>query len=108
MFRLHHSSYADATHGNAVMSMIYLAKTSLRPAARMKYTAFNATLGPSKAHLRNVLAGVPQLLSFTHDYLFRTKLANRSFRIHWSPTLEATTRSNSTLSKRHWNQAESR
>src|SRR5690242_2234642 len=31
-----------------------------------------------------------------------------SFRIPCFPTLEATTRSNSTLSKRHWNQAESR
>jgi choline dehydrogenase-like flavoprotein len=77
MFRLHHSSYADATHGHAAMSIIYLAKSGLLGAIPTEYAAFNATVGPSQAHLKNVLAGVPQLLSYARDYLFRTKLAKR-------------------------------
>jgi hypothetical protein len=108
MFRLHHSSYADATHGSAVMSMIYLAKSSLLPAARTKYTAFNATVGPSKAHLRNVLAGVPQLLSFTHEYLFRAKLANRKIPYTLVPNAGGNYPVEFNSEQRHWNRAESR
>jgi choline dehydrogenase-like flavoprotein len=77
-FRLHFPNYSDATHGSAAMSAIYLAKSVLVP----EYQAIlghNAqdTASPTTAHLRNVILGLPQLASFTADWLFRIKLAER-------------------------------
>lgn len=77
-FRLHFPSYSDATHGSAVMSAIYLAKSTLIPEYR-SILAANAESPPSSnaAHLRNVLLGLPQAARFGLDWLFRIRLAQR-------------------------------
>ena len=77
-FRLHFPSYSDATHGSAVMSAIYLAKSTLIPEYR-NILAANAETPPSPmaAHLRNVLFGLPQAARFGWEWLFRIRLAQR-------------------------------
>lgn len=77
-FRLHFPSYSDASHGSAVMSAIYLAKSSLIPEYR-NILASNAEVPPSPtgAHLRNVIFGLPQALRFGYQWLFQIRLARR-------------------------------
>jgi choline dehydrogenase-like flavoprotein len=77
-FRLHFPSYSDAAHGSAVMSAIYLAKSTLIPEYR-DILAANAESAPSPvaAHLRNVVLGLPQALRFGYDWLFHIRLARR-------------------------------
>lgn len=77
-FRLHFPSYSDATHGSSVMSGIYLAKSMLIPEYRDILRA-NAEVEPSPtaAHVRNVLLGLPQLIRFGGDWIFRIRLARR-------------------------------
>jgi choline dehydrogenase-like flavoprotein len=77
-FRLHFPAYSDATHGSSVMSGIYLAKSLLIPEYRTLLAAgADATHSPTAAHVRNVLKGLPQLLRFSADWLFRIQLAQR-------------------------------
>ena len=78
-FRLHFPNYSDATHGSSVMSMIYLAKSSLAPEYRaiLQHSVQGATSSPALPHLRNVVTGLPQLLKFSVDWLFRMRLAQR-------------------------------
>ena len=78
VFRLHFPSYSDAGHGSSVMSGIYLAKSVLLPEYRAimqqdPHSPPSATL----AHVRNVLLGLPQLVRFAGDWLFRIQLARR-------------------------------
>jgi choline dehydrogenase-like flavoprotein len=77
-FRLHFPSYSDAGHGSAVMSAIYLVKSSLIPEYR-NILASNAEVPPSPmgAHLRNVVLGLPQALGFGYEWVFRIRLARR-------------------------------
>jgi choline dehydrogenase-like flavoprotein len=77
-FRLHFPSYSDATHGSSVMSTIYLAKSVLVPEYRAILRHNSAEpASPTLAHLRNVATGIPQLLRFAGDWVFRIKLARR-------------------------------
>lgn len=79
VFRLHFSDYADWRHGSAVMSAIFLAKSTL-PA---EYRAIlSHGRHPSEAaavlpHVRNVLRGLPQLLKFSADWIVKKQLARR-------------------------------
>jgi choline dehydrogenase-like flavoprotein len=62
------------------MSTIYLAKSMLIPEYRniLQHNAeFFAVKSPSREHWRNALTGVPQLLRFGFDWIFRYKLAKR-------------------------------
>ncbi len=78
-FRLHFPEYSDASHGSSVMSFIYLAKSILIPEYRsiLQQSAEFAVQSPSTAHWRNVLGGLPQMLGFGFDWLFRRQLAQR-------------------------------
>ncbi len=78
-FRLHFPSYSDASHGSAVMSAIYLAKSRLLPEYRniLQQDAEFCVISPNAEHARNVLRGVPQLLRFGTDWVFRRNLATR-------------------------------
>ena len=76
-FRLHFPNYSDARHGSAVMSGIYLAKSTLIPEYRniLQYDEGNA--GTTLAHLRNVLVDFPHLVGFGYDFLFKRVLSRR-------------------------------
>jgi choline dehydrogenase-like flavoprotein len=77
-FRLHFPSYSDATHGSAVMSAIYLAKSVLIPEYRsILHANAEEPASPPLAHLRNVLFGLPQAVRFASDWVFRIRLARR-------------------------------
>jgi choline dehydrogenase-like flavoprotein len=78
VFRLHFPSYSDASHGSAVMSGIYLAKSVLVAEYRniLQHGA-EAPASPTLEHVRNVVTGFPQLAKFAADYLFRIRLARR-------------------------------
>jgi choline dehydrogenase-like flavoprotein len=79
VFRLHFPNYADATHGSAVMSMIYLTKSMLIPEHRhiLKSGMGEVKASSTPAHLRNVISGIPQLCDFGYQWLFRRYLAKR-------------------------------
>jgi choline dehydrogenase-like flavoprotein len=90
-FRLHFPSYSDATHGSAVMSTIYLAKSTLIPEYRAILEANAETPGsPTAAHVRNVLMGAPQLARFAVDYVFRIQLARRKLPYTLVPNADGT------------------
>lgn len=78
-FRLHFPDYSDASHGSAVMSAIYLAKSLLLPEyqAILQHGSHEQLASPRGAHLRNVLAGMPQLVRFSFQMLFGRVLAQR-------------------------------
>ena len=77
--RLHVPDYSDASHGSAVMSTIFLAKSTLIPeyCNILQQNLPSAAVASVTAHVRNIVTGIPQLLQFTSDYLFRLKLATR-------------------------------
>jgi choline dehydrogenase-like flavoprotein len=78
VFRLHFPSYSDASHGSSVMSTIYLAKSVLVPEYRsILQQDADAPASPMLQHLRNIVTGLPQLVNFSGDYLFRIRLARR-------------------------------
>ncbi len=78
-FRLHFPEYSDASHGSPVMSAIYLAKSTLLPEYQMilQHSAQLPVKSPATAHLRNVVLGLPKLVVFAFDWLFRGTLATR-------------------------------
>lgn len=78
-FRFHFPEYSDASHGSAVMSTIFLAKSVLIPEYRaiLQHNSQGATSSPASAHWKNVVTGVPQLLHFGAEWLFKRKLAQR-------------------------------
>jgi choline dehydrogenase-like flavoprotein len=77
-FRLHFPEYSDASHGSAVMSAIYLAKSTLIAEYR-DILQHGADLAPAAraAHIRNVVLGMPELAKFGWDWLTRRQLARR-------------------------------
>jgi len=79
-FRLHFPAYSDASHRSAVLSAIYLAKSTLIPEYR-HIVEYNGELlakkSPPSQHWRNVIMGVPQVLKFGIDWAFRIHLARR-------------------------------
>lgn len=79
VFRLHFSDYADWRHGSAVMSAIYLARSTLPAEYRAILQHNRPPSGPPQrlAHARNVLRGLPQLCKFSADWLFKMRLARR-------------------------------
>ncbi|HME39213.1 MAG TPA: GMC family oxidoreductase [Steroidobacteraceae bacterium] len=90
-FRLHFPSYSDATHGSSVMSTIYLAKSTMIPEYRAIFAAnAESPASPQLAHLRNVLTGLPQLMRFTADWLFRIRLAHRKLPYTLVPNADGT------------------
>jgi choline dehydrogenase-like flavoprotein len=79
-FRLHFPEYSDASHGSAAMSAIYLAKSLLISEYQnilQQQTGHLAVMSPRSEHLRNVVFGMPQLLRFSADWLFRRQLVER-------------------------------
>lgn len=78
-FRLHFPAYADASHGSAVLSAIYLAKSVL---PREHQTILNhgrgmVTASPMPAHALNVVRSPWSIASFGWQWLWRMKLARR-------------------------------
>jgi choline dehydrogenase-like flavoprotein len=78
-FRFHFPEYSDASHGSAVMSTIFLAKSILIPEyqAILQHNSQGATSSPPLQHWKNVATGLPQLAHFGVEWLFRRKLAQR-------------------------------
>lgn len=80
-FRLHYPDVSIAKHGSAVLSAVYLAKRSLIPEYRRILQHENLGTGGdgdgAGLHLQNVLSGLPQLASFSADWLTRRVLAKR-------------------------------
>jgi choline dehydrogenase-like flavoprotein len=78
-FRLHFPSYADASHGSPVLSMIYLAKSALIREYRsiLQHGTEAAVHSPAAAHVHNVLFGTPTLAKFAYQWLFQRRLATR-------------------------------
>jgi choline dehydrogenase-like flavoprotein len=90
-FRLHFPGYSDASHGSSVMSGIYLAKSMLIPEYRLILAASaESPASPASAHFRNVLTGLPQLLRFSVDWLFRIQLARRKLPYTLVPNADGT------------------
>jgi choline dehydrogenase-like flavoprotein len=79
VFRLHFPPYSDATHGSAVMSLIYLVKSTLLPEYRaiLQHGTADAPHSSVGRHLQNVIGGLPQLCKFSMDWVFRIRLARR-------------------------------
>lgn len=79
-FRLHFPAYADASHGSAVLSLIYLVKSAL-PGEYQKILNHGQDLKFTKrqilGHGVNVIKDAPSLARFTYDYLFKILLAER-------------------------------
>ena len=78
-FRFHFPEYSDASHGSAVMSTIFLAKSVLIPEYRaiLQHSAASSADSPASAHIKNVLTGLPQLAKFGYQWLFLRQLAER-------------------------------
>jgi choline dehydrogenase-like flavoprotein len=78
-FRLHFPAYSDAGHGSAVLSAIYLAKSALIPEYRniLQHGAQAPPASAARAHLANVMAGLPQMARFGVDWLLLRQLARR-------------------------------
>lgn len=78
-FRLHFPPYADARHGSAVMSTIYLAKAALVAEHDniLRHGVADHVVSPPLAHLRNITSGLPQVAAFGVQWLFLRKLARR-------------------------------
>ena len=90
-FRLHFPSYSDATHGSSIMSAIYLAKSSLISEYRSILEAnAESPASPPLDHLRNVLTGLPRLMWFAGNWLFRIRLAQRKLPYTLVPNADGT------------------
>ena len=78
-FRLHFPSYSDAAHGSAVLSTIFLAKSTLIPEYRaiLQHGLESGVQSPASAHLRNIVFGAPSLVRFAYQWLFQRQLATR-------------------------------
>ena len=78
-FRLHFPDYSDASHGSAVMSTIFLAKSTLIPEYRaiLQHGTGQPTASSKGAHVANLLRGLPQLARFGGSWLFQRVLARR-------------------------------
>jgi len=92
VFRLHFPDYSDSHHGSAVMSAIYLAKSSLAIEHRaiLQHGRQEGTRAPALPHVRNVLNGLPQLLRFGRDWLFKIQLARRKIPYTLVPNSDGT------------------
>jgi len=79
VFRLHFTEYSDPAHGSSVMSAIYLAKSMLPTEYRsiLQHGKQSGGTRPVFPHVRNVVGGLPQLLKFGADWLFKMRLARR-------------------------------
>ena len=78
-FRLHFPDYSDARHGSSVMSMIFLAKSILIKEYQtiLQHNTNVTFAGTRWQHIRNVLFGVPSLVKFVFDMVFKRFLAER-------------------------------
>lgn len=78
-FRLHFPDYSDASHGSAVMSAIFLAKSTLIPEyqAILRHGAEGPVVSSTGAHAANVVVGLPQLARFGATWLFKRVLPRR-------------------------------
>jgi choline dehydrogenase-like flavoprotein len=79
-FRLHFPNVADPGHRSSVLSAVYLAKRMVIPEYRRILQ--HGKSDPASAellakHIRNVVTGVPTLLSFTSDWIRRRVMAQR-------------------------------
>ncbi len=79
-FRLHYPNVADARHGSAVLSAVYLARRALIPEYRriLQYgVGESVRTSTVTAHVGNVAAGLPQLAAFGADWMRRRVFARR-------------------------------
>ena len=79
-FRLHFQPYADARHGSAVLSLIYLLK-SILPKEYQDILNHSRGVGEGDSrllgHLANILHDVPAIPAFAWVWLTQIKLARR-------------------------------
>lgn len=78
-FRFHFPDYANASHGSAVLSTIFLAKSAVIPEYRAILNHNHGADAPSGAlpHLKNIAKGFPEVVGFGAQWLFQRKLARR-------------------------------
>lgn len=79
-FRLHFQPYANAAHGSAVLSLIYLLKSILPREHQDILNHGRDVLAQDKKllnHLRNVAADFPSISGFAWEWLIKMKLAER-------------------------------
>jgi choline dehydrogenase-like flavoprotein len=79
-FRLHYPDISEPAHRNPILSALYLARRTLQPEYRelLNYRPSGAdTLRVHARHIRNIVAGLPQLTAFGIGYLVRRQLARR-------------------------------
>jgi choline dehydrogenase-like flavoprotein len=78
---LTHPPFADASHGNGVLSAVYLVKRFFKGQIPPEYSRALASDGYHDVprHLRNVLRGLPGFLGFGTHWLFRRTLARRKY-----------------------------
>jgi choline dehydrogenase-like flavoprotein len=91
-FRLHFPEYSDSSHRSSIMSAIYLAKSMLPAEHRaiLQHGKQSNSSTPALPHVRNIVAGLPQLAKFAGDWLFRMKLARRKLPYTLVPNADGT------------------
>jgi choline dehydrogenase-like flavoprotein len=85
ILRLHHANPASPGHRNAVLSMMFLAKSLILPEYRRKITMAERNAQAQEAtgatfwlaHLRNVALGAPGLALFLTTWIAKRNLARR-------------------------------
>lgn len=79
-FRLHFQPYANAKHGSAVLSLIYLAK-SILPREHQDILNHGRDVMEDEnkllSHLANIAMDFPSIPHFAYEWLFKMKLAKR-------------------------------
>jgi choline dehydrogenase-like flavoprotein len=78
---LTHPPFADASHGNGVLSAVYLVKRFFKGQIPPEYSQALASDGYHDVprHVRNVLMGVPAFVRFGTHWFFRRTLARRKY-----------------------------
>jgi len=88
---LTHPPFANASHGNSVLSAVYLVKRFFRGQIPPEYSKELAAAGYHHVpeHLRNILFGLPGLIRFGAHWFFRRTMARRKY-----PSVSLGSRSN--------------
>ena len=80
-FILTHPSFADASHGNSVLSAAYLAKRFFKGQIPPEYSKELSAPGFHSVpqHFRNVVFGIPSLIKFSLHWFFKRIIAKRKY-----------------------------
>lgn len=89
---LTHPAFADASHGNGVLSGAYLAKRFFKGQIPPEYSKELAAPGFHNVpqHVRNIVLGIPGVIKFGTHWFFRRTIARRKY-----PSISLRSRANS-------------